>query len=210
MAGAETLAEVADVAGLVAAVLGAAAVGHGEAAAPLLRELGEARILGGGGGGVAGVAQHVEMEAVADAGGGEALQHRGEVADHPRRRLVADAGHEGDGGGDRLVAADAGGRGRDHRSRIAGKAHDHEADRRVPEADHRPRQGHQEQCEQHDIERIQAAGRERIGREPHEEEGGRQHEPGEQPPPPGQRGKIGLPGAGVRRGRAPGICLQHE
>jgi hypothetical protein len=49
-----------------------------------------------------------------------------------------------------------------------------------------------------------------MGGKAHQQERGRQHETGEDDPAAGQRCEIGLPGAQVRRGRAPGICLEHE
>jgi hypothetical protein len=136
------------------------------------------------------------MEAVADAGGGKAFEHRGEIADHARRRFVANADHQCDRSRDRLVAADAGGRRRDDRGGIAGKAHDDEADRRIPEADHRPRQRDQEQREQHHVERVEAVDRERMGRKAHQQQRRRQHQAGEHQPSPGRRGgQVDKPGA---------------
>ena len=116
--------------------------------------------------GIAGVAQHIDMEAVADAARRRALHHRLEIADHPVRRLVADAHQDRGRGGDRLVAADAR-RGRHHgRDRIARKAHDQKADGRRSRS-RSPIQGSvtAKSSQQHDVDDAEAAGRQRQRRE---------------------------------------------
>ena len=141
---APSLAEVANIAGLVAGIDVAAPVGECETSAPTRRKRAEACFLDGRYFGIARVAQNVDMKAVADSSRAEAAHHRFEIADHPLRRFIADAHQNRGRCRYRLVAADAGCY-RDHRcDRIGGKAHDEEADRGVPESGHHPRQRHRE------------------------------------------------------------------
>ena len=102
-------------------IVRAATVGERDAPAPGGGERREARVLGGGERRLAGVAEHVDMEAVADAVRGETSHHRVEQADHLVRRLVADAQQDRGRGGDRLVAAHAPDNRRDRGDRIARK-----------------------------------------------------------------------------------------
>ena len=158
---APAIAEVADVAGLEAGVDFTAPVGERDAAAPGIGELGEVPALDRGMREVAGVAQHIEVELLRDAARDKPIDHRRDVADDALRRLVADADQDGGRRHDRLVARDAPGRRRHRRHRIAREAHDDEADGRVPEADHRPRQRHREQHDQQQIAGAEAARRQR-------------------------------------------------
>src|SRR5262249_15067272 len=64
---APALAEVADIASLEPGILRATTVGQRDLPAPRRRQCRKARVLGGGHVGLAGVAQHIDMEALADA-----------------------------------------------------------------------------------------------------------------------------------------------
>ena len=191
------LAEVADVAGLVAGIDVAPPVGDRHAAAPGCRQRREACFFLGGDLRVVGVAQRIDVKTVVDARGGKPGQHRLEIAHHALRRLVANAKQDGGRCRDRFIADDAG-RDRHHGYGWIGKAQDEEADHRVPEADHHPGQRHRKQHEDRDIEHSEAAGRQR---QHHESQrcghgGGKQH--GKQHPPaghdrrgPGDFGNLG-------------------
>ena len=52
------------------------------------------------------------------------------------------------------------------RERIARKAHDDKADDRVPETDHGPGQGHRKEQKKQQIEKPEAAGRQRLDGHP--------------------------------------------
>jgi hypothetical protein len=180
------LAEVAHVAGLEARIVGAPPIGQPQAAVPSLGEQPEARVLLLGDRRVAGVAEHIDVEAVTDAGSREVGHHRLEVADHPLGALVANAQQDGGRGRYRLVAADARCR-RQHRGdRVARKTHDREPDGRVPEADHRPRQCGGEQHQDHDIEGVEPIRRQRDRGEPQHARDGGDDQRGEQNPAGGQ------------------------
>ena len=113
--------------------------------------------------GIAGVAQDIEMKQRRDAGRDEAVQQRRQIANHLVGALVADAHQDRGRGRHRLVAANARGDRRIHRGdRIARAAHDQKSDRRVPEADHRPRQGHREQREEQRQRRGERGGTRRA------------------------------------------------
>ncbi len=140
---APALAEIADIAGLEAGVVVAPPVGERDAPAPACRQRGKARVLGGGesprrwcrsahrhGSG------SPTPRAASPASSGSSM------AGDALGRLVADAQQDRGRRGDRLVAAHAAGRRHDRRHRIARKAHDQEADGRVPEPDHVPGQRH--------------------------------------------------------------------
>ena len=186
---APALAEIADIAGLEADIVGAPPVGQRDPSAPECRQRRKARILGGGDGALAGVAQHIDMEALADAARGEPREHRLEQAGGAVGRLVADAEQDRGRRGDRLVAAHAAGDRRDRRHRIARKAHDQQADGRVPEPDHVPGQRYREQHDQNEIDNAEAAGRERDDGEP-DQAGDRQPDgEKEQDRPPGGQGR---------------------
>ena len=89
---APALAEVADVAGLEAGVGVAAPVGDRDAPAPRVGERREACVFSAAAiSAIAGVAQHIEMEAIAPRLRRRSRQHRLEIADDAVRRFVADA-----------------------------------------------------------------------------------------------------------------------
>ncbi len=159
---APALAEVADIAGLETGILLAAAIGDANAAAPRGCERSELLVFGGRHGGIAGVAQDVDMKAIGITRGRDAGEHRLEIADHAVRQFVADAEKQRGRGGDRLVALDARGRRVDRAERVARKAHDEEADDRVPEADHGPGQCHGKEKGKQQIEKAEAAGGQRL------------------------------------------------
>ena len=163
---APAFAEIADIAGLEADIVGATPVGERDAPAPELRKRREACVLGRGDVGLAGVAQHIDMEAFADAARRKAREHRLQQPRDPVGRLVADAQKDGGRGGNRLVAAHTARHRRDRRDRVARKAHDQKADGRVPESDHVPRQCHREEHDQDEVDGAEAAGRERDDGEP--------------------------------------------
>src|SRR5580704_6420722 len=100
---AESLAEIADVAGLVTGIGGPAPIGEPDAAAPPGFERRERIFLGSRYLRNVGVAQYVEMETVGEAGGDQSLDHRSEIADHAIGRLVADAHQDRGRARDRLV-----------------------------------------------------------------------------------------------------------
>ncbi len=150
---APALEEIADVAGLEAGVGLAPPVGDRKAALPLFlcrRNIGPA-----------GVAQHIDVEAVRHARCIETRYHGREIAHHPLGPLVAHARH------DRRRRHDRGQRLRPrrlrhhHGARIAGEPHNAEADGGVPEADGQPRRGHAEQHQQQEIDDPEAARRQR-------------------------------------------------
>ena len=157
MLAAPALAEFTDVAGLVGGVDRTAPVGDRDPVAPARGKRCETRLLAARDVGVAGVAEDIEMETLAAAGGIEARQHRLEIADHPLRQLVADAQQDRGRSRHRLVAADARRHRHDRRNRIGGKTHDQKADHGVPESRHHPGQCHREQHKQHDVDNAEAA-----------------------------------------------------
>jgi hypothetical protein len=111
--------------------------------------------------GPAGVAQHIDVEAIRHARCMETLYHGREIAHHPLGPLVAHARH------DRRRRHDRGQRlpprrlRHHHGARIAGEPHNAEADGGVPEADGQPRRGHAEQHQQQEIDDPEAARRQR-------------------------------------------------
>jgi hypothetical protein len=138
-------AEVSDISGFETDIVGATAVGQGDLSAPCCCERRRACGLAGGDLIVAGIAQHVDMEAFADAARGEPLQHRLEHARDAFRRLVADAHEDRGRCGNRRVFRHATGNRQDRYRRIARKAHDQKADGRIPEADYVPGQRQREE-----------------------------------------------------------------
>ena len=88
---APALAEVLDITGLEAGIVAAPPVGDRNAALPCRRKFGKARVFLGRDGRKAGVTQHVKMKLRGCAGLLQAIQHDRQIAQHARRRLVADA-----------------------------------------------------------------------------------------------------------------------
>ena len=162
---APALAEVVHVAGLEAGVLLAAAVDDAVAirigGLPGLDGL----LLGGGDGGIVGVAQHEIAELRALARGIDAGLDGLQAQDGPAGVLVAH-GHE-DGGldadGRRLVAGRRIGRHLGHH--ILAEVQQPQADQRVPEAEHRPGRAKCEADEQDHVDPGPAAGAQHL-REP--------------------------------------------
>ncbi len=166
MFAAPALAELTDVAGLVASVDRTAPIGDRDPVSPARGERGEARLLVACDLRVAGVAEHVEIETLAAAGDVEARQHRLEIANHPFRRLVADAQQDRGRHRHRLVAPDARRRRHYRRNRIGGKTHDQKPDHGVPESRYHPGQRDREQRQQRYVDDVEAARRQRQRREP--------------------------------------------
>ena len=183
--------------------IGAAApVGEDDPALPARRHVREALLLDRADRGVAGIAQHIDVEARGITGCHDTIEHGVEIADHAVRQFVADAQQQGGGGGDRLVAADARGW-RVHRpERVACKPHEQEPDDGIPETDHRPGQRDREEKNEQKIKKSETAGREHVNRGPQQGGHCQQHENGKQRAPL-QHGK-----AARRTGRA-GQRLRH-
>ena len=163
--GAPAGAEVENVAGLEAGVVGAPPVGELEAPFPLRLQRGETRLFGRGDLRIIRVAENKDMELPREPGRDDPLHHRLDIADDPLGILVAHAPQDRGPGRDRLVAGDARRDRRDGRDRI-GRAHDEQSESRVPEADHRPGQRDGEQQHQDEVDDRKAAGRKREGQEP--------------------------------------------
>ena len=91
VAASPALAEFADIAGLEAGIHGTAPVADRDPIAPACDQFGKERLLPDRKIGIAGIAEEVEMEALAVAGSVDTLEHRLEVADDTERQLVANA-----------------------------------------------------------------------------------------------------------------------
>ena len=175
---APALAEVPEVSGLEAGVDGAAAVGDRECGRAIARRARRSRLSSSAAISLtAGVAQDVEME-----------------ASRPRRRasisriMASRLRITRSGGSLRtkiviaveaaigFVAAQTRDRRQHGRDRIAGEAHDEEADGGVPEADHRPRHGEPEEQQKQRVGDAEAAGRQRIGGQRQQDRDGSQQQ----------------------------------
>ena len=152
-----------DVALLEGGVLGAPPVGEREPAFPFRLQRGEARLLDRGDLRIVGVAQDEDMELPGGAGRRKPLHHRLDVADDALGVLVAHAPQHRGPGGDRLVAAHAGGHRRHGRDRVGREAHQEQPDGGVPEADHRPGQRDGEHHHQDEVGDAEAAGGQGVG-----------------------------------------------
>jgi hypothetical protein len=158
---APALAEITDVAGLEAGIISAAPIGDPYPLAPARAQRRETRLLVLCNVGIAGVAQHIEMETFAATGSIQARQHRLEIADHPLRQFVADAQQDRGRRRHRLVAADTRRHRHHSRHRIDRKMHDQKPDHGVPESRHHPGQRDREQNQQYGVDDREAARRQR-------------------------------------------------
>ena len=129
---APSVAEIANVAGLVAGVYRTSTVGHRNTAFPPRGELADTRFFLDSNRGIACVAQHVEVKAVAGTGRVEPGKHWLQVADNPFGRFIPNAHNNGGRRGNRLVATNQCGLGHDRCNRIGREAHDQKSDDGIP------------------------------------------------------------------------------
>jgi hypothetical protein len=160
------VAEVADVAGLECGVGLAPPIGDAQPFTPGLRHRGEQALLGLRDRGIVGIAKDVDVKVRRGVARGQPLHQRHQKGRRPLWQLVADADQDGGRGSDRFSASDAGGGWRDSRHYVAREPYDQESDRGVPEADHHPGQRNREQDDQDEIDKAEAAGRQRHHQEP--------------------------------------------
>ena len=186
VAAAPPLTEVADVAGLVAGVDGAAAIDD----TARLADLGGPRlggcVLGGGDRWIIGVAQDEIVELAAFAGRVDARLDRAQAQEGAGRILVAQR-HQ-DRGLDRQRRRPIAGRRErgDRAHRVSGDVQEPEADHRVPEAEHRPRAADRECDEQDVVDQGPAARAQHARHAPHQQAPGHDVEQGDQQPPAAQ------------------------
>ena len=152
---AKARAEILDIARLEPLVGLAPAVSQRDAIAPGRAKRLEACLLGLGDDSVVGIAQHVDVKAIAHASALKTLQDKFEIARDALGHLVAHAGKYCCARENRIRGLHLAGAGKHGDRRVTGQHHDEESDGGVPEANHRPRQGQGKQGQEHDAGRRQ-------------------------------------------------------
>ena len=148
---APTLAEVADIAGLVAAIVGAAAVMEARRVA-LQPPFGEGGFLSRGDFRVGAVAQHEPVERSGFARPADARLHRPQPREGPRRVLVANRHQHGDADLERRGGVAVVREGRDLGQRVGAHMQQPKAQHRVAKAEHAPGRGDGEGDEDRQID----------------------------------------------------------
>ena len=199
--GAPAGAEVAHVAGLVACVVGAAAIDDAVAVGigglPGLDRL----LLGGGDGGVVGVAQHEPGEGAALAGRIDAGLDRAQAQDGALGVLVAQRHEHGRLDAQRRRRICGSGVGRHLGQAILVEMQEPQADQGVPEAEHGPGRAGREAQEQDHVHGGPAAGAEHLCRRPQQARVGDQIE-GKHDLPPARQHVDGLEAGWCRKAQA--------
>jgi hypothetical protein len=167
------LAELADVAGLVAGVDHAPAIGDRETAVENPREFRREDFLRGTDLRLEAVAQDEAVQLVGRAAGGQTAQHGDEIASQPRRILVAHADQDGGARGDRIVAEAESRDGRCDDLRLPAEQHEGETDQRVPKADDRPGQRDGEGRQHEPVDDVEPARRQGVSHQRKHGEKGR-------------------------------------